>query len=121
MGSKITKAVLMLSKETIHNNIAWEVAQTDTINLDANEKVNGSVYITESNGEKLRLYKFIGKYFTDYDKFKPYDDVRLEMIDNYGNTKWKFPKDEAIIALYNTVQEKTSGASEFLKRLLKEE
>lgn len=117
---KSTRAVLKLTKDTIDGKVNWSIVSKAKIVLGSEEEILDNVYKTKYLNNFLRVYKYRDKAYHDYLEYTWVDGYRLEMIDENNNSLWEFPSDHAIIGLYETVKEKTSGANTFLDEILKD-
>jgi hypothetical protein len=115
------KLILKLNRETKEDKIKWEISSNRINSLVGTETLINNIYIVDILNNKFRLYKFKEKHFYDEDAYNWIEDYKLDLIDNFGNSKFTFESDRAIVDLYGTVQYKTSNIEDFMKDYLKDE
>ena len=127
---KVVKAVTELIKKTQTGEIKWRRSTPpERLKGDAKSKVE-TVYITEYEGKRLRLYR---EYYlveenrllpNPFDRLSgvkyPYWDteVYLEIIDKTGATLWPFPQNYALEDLLSTVRYEEAEVDDFLNALI---
>lgn len=116
--NKIVKVISLINKLTKEGAITWEIVHNPSrLSLNGDESLNGFVYDATFNNQKLRLFKYNHKFYTDYDEYATTSSTRLSFIDNQRNSLWDFPEDRAIDDLYQTVRFKTSRIEDFFNSL----
>jgi hypothetical protein len=112
------KLIAKLNRQTKEDVIIWQIDTSRPSSLIGTEVLVDNVFITNVLGKRMRLYKYLGRYYYDEDKFDWVEEMRLELVDIYGKTTFKFPLDPGIADLYQTVMFKTSGVADFLDEFL---
>ncbi len=113
--------IFKLNKDTKENKIKWRIGTFAKPALLGSEELLDAVYYTDVLEKKIRLFRLKVKHYMDEDYYDWIEDFRLEIIDENGNSLYKFPEDIAISDLYATVQFKTSNVSDFFNDFLSEE
>ncbi|MFX0557131.1 hypothetical protein ACOCEA_10040 [Maribacter sp. CXY002] len=121
MSAQAQKTILKLNQMTKDDEIIWSVWKTKINSLEGLERLLGNAYFSEVNTKELRIYKYEARHYYDEDAFDWVSHFRLEFIDKNGNTTWQFPEEYVLPDLYESIQYKLSGASEFFGDFLDEE
>ena len=123
--SEIDKKTLVITKliqETQRGSIFWDSFITDTIKLSNEGEIIGKVYLTEYKNIKFRLYRYTfkeikGGFFETYSE-RQLSDVKLEILDQYGDLDWEFPSDNSLEDLYEAVRYKVANVKGLFDEIL---
>lgn len=121
---KWVDAVAKLIELTQEGIVKWStVDRSDVVLTNPDNRIE-IVYIANYLGHRLQLFR---RYYENisWDELvtagpvKYWDtDVALQIADFTGRPLWTFPHNPLLDDLYSAVQYKTSGAREFIDRLL---
>lgn len=120
MSSQALQTILKLNDKTKENEIKW-TSWTFTIDsLTGLEKLIGNAYFTKVNDKRLRCYQYESRHYYDEEQFDWVPHYRLEFVDGNGKMEWQFPEESVIADLYESIQFKVSGASDFFTSFLED-
>ena len=120
-----TRMIRLTQKEKIN----WVVADQDMKpSLIGDDKIDGTVLIATYKGKRIRLYikKFQRRLSNLAAQFegKLYDwssEAVLEVVDEAGNTLYKFEQSKALHDLYRVAQYQVADVSGFIDAVMAEE
>ncbi len=113
--------IFKLNKETKEDKIVWRISTFTKPALLGSEEILDAIYYTDVLENKIRLFRLKVKHYLEEDYYEWVEDFRLEIVDENGNSLYKFPEDTAISDLYDTVQFKTSKISDLFNGFLSDE
>jgi hypothetical protein len=120
MSSQALQTILKLNDKTKENEIKW-TSWTFTIDsLTGLEKLIGTAYIAKVKDKHLRCYQYESRHYYDEEQFDWVPHYRLEFVDGNGKLEWQFPEEGVIADLYESIQFKISGASDFFSSFLED-
>lgn len=125
---KYVDAVTKLIKLTQENKIKWESGNKQKLMKEKPDIQIESVFVAEYNDKRLRLYQCsyekpkdaLLEAFGGISKEEWVIDTRLEIIDSYENSLWKFPSINALSDLFRSIQYQVAGVKTLIDDLLKE-
>lgn len=117
--NKISLFILELIKMTKKGQIDWKESFYSPKLPDGFERLMDLSYSATINQKEFRLYKYNIKHYTDEYEWDWSERIRLELVDNQGNSTYEFPYEYSLYDLYEAVREKTSGISDFIDDFLK--
>ena len=112
--------VFKLNKETKEDKILWRITDFTKPALIGTEELMDAIYVTNVLKKNIRLFRLKIRYFTDEYEYEWAESFRLELVDDNGNSLYKFPDDSAISDLYDTVKYKTSNIADLFNDFLKD-
>lgn len=130
--NKWIDAVTKLTKLTQDGELTWSSLPSDSVLVSDDVQQIDSVFKAFHGHKRLRLYRKRFKVeanlslLSGVDLFPrkyPYwaSQVYLEIVDEYGNSLWTFPKVTGLSDLLAAVKYQVSGVKEFLEDLLGED
>lgn len=111
--------IAKLIKDTNKGDLKW-VIDSSRITLPGNERLSGKIYLTDIDGQSIRLYSYNVKYYKDEDEWEWIESLRLELIDKGKETLYEFKYGYAFDKLINAVRKSTSDVDNFMKGFLNE-
>jgi len=118
--TKALKTILKLNDLTKNSEITWKTWEHSVNSLTGLERILGTAYIGKVDEKYFRIYKYESRHYYDEDVFEWVPHFRLEFIDGHGNQQWEFPEHNAVSDLYESIQFRISGASDFFDKFLEE-
>ncbi len=115
---RITKLVLKLIKLTKNNDIKWKGFVPDNPDLPNEEIILDKVYKTEIGDKNFHLYRYKYKYFIDEFEYQWAQRVRLDLVDNEGETDYVFKYENSMNDLYDIVREQASNVNQLIDDIL---
>lgn len=116
--NKISLFILEVIKMTKKGEIRWHEALHAPKIPDGFEKLIDLAYSATISEKNFRLYKYYVRHYTDVDEWDWNERIRLELIDNYGNSTYEFPYEYSLHDLYEAVREYSSGINDFIDGFL---
>lgn len=116
---KITQFVLKLIKLTKNNEITWRNFIPSETELPNEEVILDKVYESTINESRIQLYRYKAKYFIDEYEYQWVQRIRLELIDNKGETDYVFKFENSMNDLYDIVREQSSNVNQLIDDILK--
>ena len=117
--NKISRFILELIKKTKKNVVQWNESHYSPTLPDGSERLVDLAYSCEIGDKNFRLFKYNIKHYRDEYEWDWSERIKLELIDNQGNSIYEFPYEYSLYDLYNAVRESTSGIDEFIDEFLK--
>ena len=114
-----SKVIITLIRLTRSNELKWEKQEPPPWLTDSGSKIE-SVYLTEYQGRKLRLYEEKYQGFDEMDR-SYYWAKRpiLQLIDKRNKTDWEFPWCRELKDLIEAVRYLSANVSSFLDNFIK--
>lgn len=119
MRNKKDEFILALIKQTINNQIAWEIVD-HKIDLPHDEKITSKIYKTSILQKLFRIYEYQYKHYVDEDEWLWNQRKRLEVIDESNDRLYDFEYDYSLNDLFDAVARQTSGIDDFFIDFFKE-
>lgn len=132
----IGKLILLTQK----SKLVWDSRDPSVVPGQSSENIASSVFVCEYNFKKLRIYQRkykdvsrglgilglagLGSAYANDSKqpeMRWYSEIVLELVDEFGNSIWQFPKEKILRDLLEAVKYRTSGASDVIESLLNEQ
>lgn len=120
---------------TQKGKVQWSSEEPSVVRGLASDDVISSVFGCRYNETQLRIY--LRRYKGDvprtlgllpswavevkHSEMRWYSEIVLEVVDDYGNSIWQFPKENILRDLLEAVKYKTSDAHGVIESLLKEQ
>lgn len=117
-SDKLSQFIIKLIKLTKSNELTWESISPRDPELPNGEVILDKLYETTVNDRDFRLYRYKYKYYRDEYDFEWSQKIRLELLDNDGNTDYEFEYQNSMNDLYDIVREQTSNVSDFIDDIL---
>lgn len=117
-SDKLSQFIIKLIKLTKSNELTWESISPRDPELPNGEVILDKLYETTVNDRDFRLYRYKYKYYRDEYDFEWSQRIRLELLDNEGNTDFEFEYQNSMNDLYDIVREQTSNVSDFIDDVL---
>ncbi|MBI4083429.1 MAG: hypothetical protein HY423_12555 [Candidatus Lambdaproteobacteria bacterium] len=112
---KWLKAIVRLNELTQKGILKWEVSHPP--NLSGTSDHVEIAFLTEYEGERLRIFKRRSKIALDEELLGWHDQPVLQIIDRQGVTRFDFPTSPALYDLISSVEYQTSGVGAFIDKL----
>lgn len=116
--NKLSLFILELIKKTKQKTVNWEESYHLPTLPDGSERLVDLSYSSEINEKNFRIYKYNIKHYRDEYEWDWTERIRLELIDNDGNSIFEFPFEYSLYDLYDAVRETTSGIEDFIDDFL---
>lgn len=121
MTEQSLKTILKMNDLTKAGDLKWSTWRIPIDSLTGLERLLGNAYMSTVKGKDIRIYKYESRHYYDEEQFDWVPHYRLEFIDNNGKASWEFPEELALADLYESIQYRQSGASEFFTDFLADE
>ncbi|MBF8151564.1 hypothetical protein ITJ86_16805 [Winogradskyella sp. F6397] len=118
MSSQAFKTILKINDLTKEGEVKWNTWSFSIDSLTGLERLIGTAYVTKVKEKHFRCYQYESRHYYDEDQFDWVPHYRLEFVDGNGKLEWQFPEESAIEDLYESIQFKISGASDFFSSFL---
>ena len=115
---KITQLVLKLIKLTKNNEVKWRSFIPAETELPNEEVIIDKIYESVINDKRFQLYRYKAKYFIDEYEFQWVQRIRLELIDDKGETDYVFKFENSMNDLYDIVREQSSNVNQLIDDIL---
>ena len=117
-SDKLSQFIIKLIKLTKSNELTWDSTSPRETELPNGEVILDKLYETTVNDREFRLYRYKYKYYRDEYDFEWSQKIRLELLDDDGNTDFEFEYQNSMNDLYDIVREQTSNVSDFIDNVL---
>ena len=112
-------AITKLIQETQKELIQWFSYYKKDISLPHDGEVVGKIYITKYKNRNFRLFRYKYKdYSSDFETFYWESEVKLEIVDDKGDSEWEFPIDNSLHDLYEAVRYKVADINTLIDEIL---
>jgi hypothetical protein len=115
---KVTQLVLKLIKLTKSNEIKWNATSISETVLSSGEIILDKIYLATAGAGNFKVYRYKYKFWVDEDRFEWTPQIRLLLIDKYGETEFEFEYENSMNDLYDIVREQASNVSTIVDDLL---
>ena len=115
---KITQLVLKLIKLTKNGEVKWRNFIPAETELPNEEIILDKIYESVINEKRFQLYRYKAKYFIDEYEYQWVQRIRLELIDDKGETDFVFKFENSMNDLYDIVREQSSNVNQLIDDIL---
>lgn len=116
INNKLVNTLIILTQQ---GNIHWKMANTRLpMDVLEGDSVDGYAYESEVHEKRVVIFRFIFKYLDDDDLFKKGYSFRLAVFGKEGFSEMKFDDELALSTLYEIVQEKCHGVTEWINEVV---